>query len=49
MCVASTLHVFDIKAGVDASGKPVELSTDIVGGSALYVLLCHGFKQVKSD
>ncbi|THH33282.1 hypothetical protein EUX98_g930 [Antrodiella citrinella] len=30
--IASILHVFDISAGVDDSGKPVELSAEYIGG-----------------
>lgn len=30
--VTSTLQVFSIDAGVDASGKPVELNTEVIGG-----------------
>ena len=36
--IASTLHVFDISAGVDVSGKPVELSTEIVGALIWYAI-----------
>ncbi|THH27824.1 hypothetical protein EUX98_g6368 [Antrodiella citrinella] len=32
ICIASTLHAFDITPGVDTSGRPVKLTTEIVGG-----------------
>ncbi|THH27825.1 hypothetical protein EUX98_g6365 [Antrodiella citrinella] len=31
--IASTLHVFDVTAGVDASGKLVELNPEMIGGT----------------
>ena len=36
MFIASTLHVFDITPGVDASGKPIEIVAEIVGGLIWY-------------
>ena len=35
--IASTLHVFDISAGIDPSGTPVELSAEMTTGLAMYV------------
>ncbi|KAH8091049.1 cytochrome P450 [Cristinia sonorae] len=46
--IASVLHVFNINAGVDASGEPVVLSTEMEGGlvalsrpeHSMYIALC---------
>ena len=37
MYIASVLHVFNISAGVDESGKPVELTPEVEGGIVAYV------------
>ena len=33
--VATMLHVFDIQAGFDSSGKPVELSREVIGATVM--------------
>lgn len=38
---ASTLHVFNIDPGTDASGKVIELSTELTGGLIAYVCLYY--------
>lgn len=38
ICIASTLHVFDITAGTDEVGQPVELSTELRGTLVTYVV-----------
>ncbi|TCD68446.1 hypothetical protein EIP91_010732 [Steccherinum ochraceum] len=32
ICIASTLHTFNIQAGLDSSGKPVKLTSEMFGG-----------------
>lgn len=51
MYIASVLHVFSISAGVDESGKPVELTPEVEGGVVAYVsssllMLCFLYQRL---